>query len=333
MSITITQLAEELNVSHSMVSRVLNGRIKGVVKQETAERILALAKARGYVPNTSARTLKTGKSGRIGLVIGGISSRWSGCYAQALLNEAEANGYRLVISTTNYNQQQEQSALEDLLSFNVDGILYPLFLDEDSAIAKKLQKRNYPLLTDNASGNFSQVHKEYEAAYDSMLAEFSHRGFQRVTLLTWDYDSNAVAFEQCAAKYGLAVEKVFFDASDRDNEKPFRRIADMNTQAFYTQSPEELRNYLNFCEENEIAKPQCACVYTMPFEYFRDPAVIGAIALSLKELVRQEVKILLDTIRSGRQTLKLQTAKFMLRNEWKTLWETQKADKWYQHYR
>ena len=243
------------------------------------------------------------------------------------LLEVETDGSQIV------KLSKEQSALEDLLSFNVDGILYPLFLDEDSAIAKKLQKRNYPLLTDNASGNFSQVHKEYEAAYDSMLAEFSHRGFQRVTLLTWDYDSNAVAFEQCAAKYGLAVEKVFFDASDRDNEKPFRRIADMNTQAFYTQSPEELRNYLNFCEENEIAKPQCACVYTMPFEYFRDPAVIGAIALPLKELVRQEVKILLDTIRSGRQTLKLQTAKFMLRNEWKTLWETQKADKWYQHYR
>ena len=133
MSVTITELARELNISHSTVSRVLNGRIKGRVHPEIAKRIFALAHERGYTPNPHARCLKTGRSGIIGLVVGGISERYSGCYAQALLNEAEKYGLRLVISTTNYGRERERKCLEDLLHFHVDGVIYPLYFDPESS--------------------------------------------------------------------------------------------------------------------------------------------------------------------------------------------------------
>ena len=55
MSVTITELARELNISHSTVSRVLNGRIKGRVLPEIAIRSFALARERGYVPHPHAR--------------------------------------------------------------------------------------------------------------------------------------------------------------------------------------------------------------------------------------------------------------------------------------
>ena len=123
MGVTITELARELNISHSTVSRVLNGRIKGRVHPEIANRIFALARERGYAPNPHARCLKTGRSGIIGLVVGEISERYSGCYAQALLNEAERYGLRLIISTTNYGRERERKCLEDLLHFHVDGVI------------------------------------------------------------------------------------------------------------------------------------------------------------------------------------------------------------------
>ena len=66
MSVTITELARELNISHSTVSRVLKGR----GHPEIANRIFALAHERGYTPNPHARCLKTGRSGIIGLVVG-----------------------------------------------------------------------------------------------------------------------------------------------------------------------------------------------------------------------------------------------------------------------
>jgi DNA-binding LacI/PurR family transcriptional regulator len=63
---TIAEVAQEAGVGVATVSRVLNGSPS--VREETRERVLAAIKRLGYVPNTAARALSTGRTGTIGVI-------------------------------------------------------------------------------------------------------------------------------------------------------------------------------------------------------------------------------------------------------------------------
>jgi DNA-binding LacI/PurR family transcriptional regulator len=63
---TIAEVAREAGVGVATVSRVLNGSPS--VREETRERVLAAIKRLGYVPNTAARALSTGRTGTIGVI-------------------------------------------------------------------------------------------------------------------------------------------------------------------------------------------------------------------------------------------------------------------------
>lgn len=334
MGVTITQLARELNISHSTVSRVLNGRIKGTVHPEIAGRIVALARERGYAPNLHARSLKTGRSGIIGLVVGEISERYSGCYAQALLNEAEKHGLRLVISTTNYGQERERDCLEDLLHFNVDGVIYPLHFDSSNRLYQELKKRRFPLLN-SGNGDFSSVNYDYTAAFGSMFEAFRRRKHDRITFLTWPYDRQADLFLQTAGKNGFEVETVVFDSDNRHDGKAFEEVVGRGVRAFYTNSYVELAGLLDFCGRNRVVAPDCACTYTLPFEYLADPAVIGVVHVPLRERVENEIEFLRRLIDEPGRPLEslLLPARFISHAELEELRRRQCQDSWYRNYR
>src|ERR1700731_4780245 len=64
--VTVAQVAEEAGVSAMTVSNVLNGRPGA--SEETRHRVMEAAERLGYQPNLSARNLKTGKTGLIGVM-------------------------------------------------------------------------------------------------------------------------------------------------------------------------------------------------------------------------------------------------------------------------
>ncbi len=66
----ILAVAKHAGVSTATVSRVLNQSTK--VRERTAARVLAAVRELQYVPNTSARTLRSGKSNVYGLLVSDI---------------------------------------------------------------------------------------------------------------------------------------------------------------------------------------------------------------------------------------------------------------------
>ncbi|WP_295808607.1 LacI family DNA-binding transcriptional regulator [uncultured Victivallis sp.] len=333
MGVTITELARELNISHSTVSRVLNGRIKGRVHPEIANRIFALARERGYAPNPHARCLKTGRSGIIGLVVGEISERYSGCYAQALLNEAERYGLRLIISTTNYGRERERKCLEDLLHFHVDGVIYPLYFDPASPLYQKLKECRFPLLN-FGNGDFSSVNYDYTAAFEAMFREFRKRGHARVTLLTWPYDRQAALFQRRAEANGFEVDTMEFDSDNRHDGKALEEVLRRGCSALYTNSYVKLAGLLELYRRRGATAPDCACTYTLPFEYLSDPAVIGMIHAPLRERVENEIgllRLLIEDSARERKVRLLPTC-FLSRPELETLRSKQCQDIWYRNY-
>ncbi len=119
--VTLKQLAAELNLSISTVSKSLKDDPE--ISQATIERVKKLAKERKYKPNALAVSLKSNKTRNIGVVIPEVLNSF---FAKALLGierEAALHDYKIITCITNETLKKEQEYLE-MLSYNgVDGFI------------------------------------------------------------------------------------------------------------------------------------------------------------------------------------------------------------------
>jgi LacI family transcriptional regulator len=118
---TITDIAKELNLTPSTVSRALAG--SNLVKQETREAVEAKAKAMGYERNIMASNLRKGVAKTVGIVVPRINRQFfsnviSG--AETVLNNA---GYTVLICQTIEKYETEVQAVNTLLKNQVAGII------------------------------------------------------------------------------------------------------------------------------------------------------------------------------------------------------------------
>jgi len=121
MATTIKDIAEETGVSYATVSRALNNKYG--VKPGTREKILVVARARGYTPNGIARGLVRKQTHSIGLIIPDISNPFFPQVASGVEDCAKEKGYSVFLCNTNYESEQEARYLQLLIEKRVDGII------------------------------------------------------------------------------------------------------------------------------------------------------------------------------------------------------------------
>lgn len=104
---TMKDIAEECGVSTATVSYVLNDVPNQSISAETKKRILQIANMVGYVSSASARALATGRTNTFGVYVPyPENSAGKQRLLQALAEEAEKAGYRLVLLTGKCMTQQ-----------------------------------------------------------------------------------------------------------------------------------------------------------------------------------------------------------------------------------
>ncbi|MBQ7359253.1 MAG: LacI family DNA-binding transcriptional regulator [Lachnospiraceae bacterium] len=112
--VSIKDVAKEAGVSITTVSHSLSGR--GVIKQETRDRVIEIAKRMNYIPDWNGRNLKAVATRTIGLFTKSIRGYY-GQLADAMSEECKVHGYELDIFVTD----DEQMMLSSLISHRVDG--------------------------------------------------------------------------------------------------------------------------------------------------------------------------------------------------------------------
>lgn len=120
--VTIIDIARELGLSKSTVSRALSGDV-GNVKGETLQRIVATARRMGYQRNDMAVNLRRQSSRTVGIVIPEIVTSFFMtfvCHAQEALRRA---GYQVMVAIANEQPEQERECLAMMQRCRVDGIL------------------------------------------------------------------------------------------------------------------------------------------------------------------------------------------------------------------
>lgn len=114
---TLKDVAEAAGVSIMTVSNALHN--KPGVKAETRKKVLETARRLNYVSNSSAKMLRSGRSGIIDVIIGSFDNPFYGQLASLISNEIESRGYEALFRQTNYTEQSEEGAL----SLFCDGVI------------------------------------------------------------------------------------------------------------------------------------------------------------------------------------------------------------------
>ena len=136
-------MARKAGVSIATVSRVVNGI--STVSPELTERVWSVIKEVGYMPNSQARTLVSGRSRMLGLVVSEITNPFFPELVQEFEYLAVEQGYEVFIGSTNYDAARTEALIRRMLQRSVDGVAIMTFGVEQELI-QKLVDREFPLV-------------------------------------------------------------------------------------------------------------------------------------------------------------------------------------------
>ena len=143
--VTIKDIAKELGVSPSTVSRALKDHPD--ISSETKKAINDLAKKLNYSPDPIALSLKSRKSKIIGVIIPEIVHYFFATVLHGIEDFAYNSGYNVMICESNESYERELKNVEALLSNRSDGILVSLTKNtKDYNHFKKIQDAGVPLV-------------------------------------------------------------------------------------------------------------------------------------------------------------------------------------------
>ena len=108
-------------VSQSSVSRVFTPGAS--VSPRMSERVKRAAVRLGYRPNALARSLITGNSRIIGLVVGHLENQLYPTVLELLSRELKRNGYHILVFLASNEDTQTEEIVADLLDYQVDGLI------------------------------------------------------------------------------------------------------------------------------------------------------------------------------------------------------------------
>ena len=122
--VTIKNLAEELGISPSTVSKALKNHPD--ISQETRKKVNDLAKLWNYYPNPIALSLRNSRTKTIGLIIPEIVHHFFSSVISGIEDVAYDAGYNVMIYQSNESFNRELIAVQALLNSRVEGILISL---------------------------------------------------------------------------------------------------------------------------------------------------------------------------------------------------------------
>ncbi|MBS1604353.1 MAG: LacI family DNA-binding transcriptional regulator [Bacteroidetes bacterium] len=153
-AVNLKQLAQELNLSVSTVSRAL--RDSWEISTPTKQRVFDLAKRMNFQPNPYASSLRKHRSRTIAVVIPEVANNFFALAIKGIETVAREKGYHVLIYLTNEEVAEEMAVASSLQNGRVDGVIVSLCgSTQDTRHLMELQQRNIPLVFfDRVADNF-----------------------------------------------------------------------------------------------------------------------------------------------------------------------------------
>jgi LacI family transcriptional regulator len=178
-------VAKVANVSVQTVSLVVNG--KAEITEETRERVRSAIQQLGYHPHAAAQSLRSGRTGNIGLLIPDMQNPHFWGYVQGVEEVALRSDYSLFLTATNLDPVIEARAMRSLMQQRVDGLILLLtFPDLCAAELAMLRSQRKPIACTDAglAGDTDDaVVVPYDMLARDMMAHLLSLGHRRIGLI------------------------------------------------------------------------------------------------------------------------------------------------------
>lgn len=120
--LTIKDIARLAGVSDSTVSRVLTNHPS--VSEKTRRDVLTVINDSGYLPDSVARCLVTGRSNTLAFITEDIRNPFFAEIARGVEDAAGAEGYRVIYCSTDGDVEKEKTYVELVIGYRVSGIIF-----------------------------------------------------------------------------------------------------------------------------------------------------------------------------------------------------------------
>jgi LacI family transcriptional regulator len=231
--VTQKQIADELDVRQTTVSRALNKDPR--VSPETAKRILAAADRLGYRPNVMGRAMRKGRFGAVGLLESTVAHRghFFGNFVPALHDALAGHDLHLLVSRADDRRLTDGTFVPRILSeLTVDGLVIDYCVEIPSALVDLVQRHNIPSVWVNVKNAQRCVYYDDKGGARAATEHLISLGHRRITYLSFFGDPSEGApslhysmidrpagYAQAMKRARLAPEIIHFDSPGRERER------------------------------------------------------------------------------------------------------------------
>ncbi len=203
---SINDLAKKLKVSKTTVSFILNGKAKEKrISDRLVAKVVKAASQLDYQPNQFAKSLRTGRTNIIGLMVEDISNPFYASIAKIIEDKVYLKGYKIIYCSTENNQTRGKEFLNMFSSLGVDGCIIVPAMGMETEIAAMIEKRKNVVLLDKKLGNRnvdSVMINNRQSMYNA-VEHLMGRGFKNIALVAMALDK--VAKEERIIGYMKAI--------------------------------------------------------------------------------------------------------------------------------
>ncbi len=167
---TIKDIARELNVSSSTVSRALKD-YPGI-SDETKRKVKEMADKLNYRPNAIALSLRKSRSFTIGVIIPEVVHFFFSTVISGIEEVASSRGYNVILTQTNEKLEREKSSIDTMLSNQIDGFLVSYSKETtDFGHFSRLLEKGYPIVffdrVPEIPGAIHVIVDDYKGAFEA----------------------------------------------------------------------------------------------------------------------------------------------------------------------
>ncbi|WP_025145109.1 LacI family DNA-binding transcriptional regulator [Pedobacter jeongneungensis] len=236
-SLSIKDIAVKANVSITTVSFIINGKAKEKsISEAVIEKVEKIIAESGYKPNQIARSLRTGNSNIIGLIIEDISNSFFSRIARLIEDKAYKRGYKIIYSSTENSVDKAKELINMFKSRKVDAYIISPIKGIEEDVKMLLEDGNPVIFFDR---NLPDINTSYvgadhfNASYQS-IQSFIDQGKKNIALVTTDinveqiverYDGYKKALEDNGIKYDEnLVLKIHFNQEESETISQIKQL-------------------------------------------------------------------------------------------------------------
>lgn len=317
--VTLRDLANHLGINTSSVSRALNPKTRGMLTPELVAQVEKIADELGYVQNTMAYALKTGRSMNIGVIIPDLMNPIYPPILKGIINVLSQASYTPLIA---YSENNITTALDEIKKMKmrqVDGFILACAFREDEAVEYCLAN-HLPTVTVGRSldtHKLDQIVIDNEAGIKLAIRHLISLGHKNIAFASGplgisDGNQRYEAFKKEILATGLALDESLIVVGDE-----FTEIAgiDLGERLLKQDKP-----FSAIVAGNDLLALGCICALeTAGLNCPADVSVIGfnnmpylsmfktpltTIAIPRMEMGRKAAEVILNRLTNADESLK-----------------------------